>query len=104
MDNHVHILLLCNSIKEMSKFMQNVNTRFALYYNDVNERVGYVFRDRFLSEPIKNKEHLFSCISYIHYNPVVAGISKDFMRASIGLENIEDIIEDIDNALEISKK
>ena len=33
-----------------------------------------------------------------------AGISKDFMRASIGLENIEDIIEDIDNALEISKK
>ena len=33
-----------------------------------------------------------------------AGISKDFMRASIGLENIEDIIEDIDRAIEISRK
>ncbi len=33
-----------------------------------------------------------------------AGISKDFMRASIGLENIDDIINDIDKAIEISKK
>ncbi|MBQ9244772.1 O-acetylhomoserine aminocarboxypropyltransferase/cysteine synthase [bacterium] len=33
-----------------------------------------------------------------------AGITKDFMRASVGLENIEDIIEDIDNAIEQSRK
>ncbi len=33
-----------------------------------------------------------------------AGISKDFMRASIGLENIDDIINDIDRAIEISRK
>ena len=32
-----------------------------------------------------------------------AGISKDFMRASIGVENIEDIIEDIDSAIKIAK-
>ncbi len=32
-----------------------------------------------------------------------AGITKDYMRASIGLENIEDIIEDIDNAIKISR-
>ena len=32
-----------------------------------------------------------------------AGITKDFMRASVGLENIDDIIEDIDNAIKISK-
>ena len=35
---------------------------------------------------------------------IQAGISKDFMRASIGIENIDDIIEDIDRAIEISKK
>lgn len=29
----------------------------------------------------------------------LAGISKDFMRASIGIENIDDIIEDIDRAI-----
>lgn len=32
-----------------------------------------------------------------------AGISKDFMRASAGLENIDDIIEDIDNAIKVAK-
>ena len=31
-----------------------------------------------------------------------AGITKDFMRASIGLENIEDIKEDITNAVKIA--
>lgn len=34
---------------------------------------------------------------------IKAGITNDFMRASIGLENIEDIIEDIDNAIKISR-
>ena len=32
-----------------------------------------------------------------------AGITNDFMRASVGLENIDDIKEDIDNAIEISR-
>ena len=35
---------------------------------------------------------------------IKAGITNDYMRASIGLENIDDIIEDIDNAIEISRK
>ncbi len=34
---------------------------------------------------------------------IKAGITNDFMRASIGLENIDDIIEDIDNAIKISR-
>ncbi|MBQ3640761.1 O-acetylhomoserine aminocarboxypropyltransferase/cysteine synthase [bacterium] len=34
---------------------------------------------------------------------IEAGITKDFMRASAGLENIDDIIEDIDNAIKISR-
>ena len=33
-----------------------------------------------------------------------ANITKDFMRASVGLENINDIIADIENAIEISRK
>ena len=35
---------------------------------------------------------------------IEAGISKDFIRASIGLENIDDLIEDVDNAIQISRK
>ena len=33
-----------------------------------------------------------------------AGITNDYMRASVGLENIEDIIEDIDNAIKAARK
>ena len=76
MGNHVHLLLYCDLIEHMSKFMQRINSYFATYYNEKLERVGYVFRDRFLSEPILNQNYLYSCVSYIHYNPVVAGISK----------------------------
>ncbi len=77
MDNHVHILLYCECIDNMSNFMKKVNSNFALYYNLLNERVGYVFRDRFLSEPIISKNQLLSCVSYIHYNPVLAGIVNE---------------------------
>ena len=34
---------------------------------------------------------------------IKAAITNDFMRASVGLENIDDIIEDIDNAIKVSR-
>ena len=74
MDNHAHVLLFCEKINEMSKYMRKVNTLFALAYNSANNRVGYVFRDRFLSEPIRNEMYLYNCISYIHMNPVEANM------------------------------
>lgn len=74
MSNHAHILLYCDNIEQMSKYMKNVNMKYAKFYNEELDRVGYVFRDRFLSEPIKNERHLFNCIPYIHMNPVMAKI------------------------------
>ena len=32
-----------------------------------------------------------------------AGITNDYMRASIGLENVDDLIEDIDNAIKVAR-
>lgn len=72
MDNHAHLLIYCDTIEQMSLFMQKVNTAFATFYNKEKGRVGYVFRDRYLSEPIMSQKYLFSCIAYIHFNPVVA--------------------------------
>ena len=74
MDNHAHILLFCDTISEMSNYMREVNTQFAILYNKLHNRVGYVFRDRFLSEPIRNEAYLYKCISYIHMNPVDANM------------------------------
>jgi len=74
MKNHTHILIYCESTIQLSTFMKRVNTTYARYYNLKYDRVGYVFRDRFLSEPIYDEIYLYTCINYIHLNPVEAGI------------------------------
>lgn len=76
MSNHAHFLLYSPTVKEMSNMMQKVNTIYAKYYNEINNRVGYVFRDRYLSEPINSERYLVNCINYIHNNPVKANIVK----------------------------
>lgn len=85
MSNHVHLLLYVEKINEMSSFMKKINEDFARYYNYMENRVGYVFRNRFLSEPITNQKYLLHCISYIHNNPVKANIvqrCKDYRFSS----------------------
>lgn len=74
MNNHAHFLIFSEKIEYLSKFMQRVNTSYSQYYNKINKRVGYVFRDRYYSQDILNQKHLYSCIKYIHNNPVKAHI------------------------------
>ena len=77
MDNHVHLLINVEKIETMSKFMHKVNFMYAQYYNFMeNNRKGYVFRNRFVSEPICDEFHLLNCIIYIHNNPVKAKMVK----------------------------
>lgn len=86
MSNHAHMILYTENTDAMSKAMQKINTSYAQYYNKVKEgRVGYVFRNRFKSEPITNKRYLLQCIKYIHQNPVKANIvtkSEDYQFSS----------------------
>ena len=74
MNNHAHILLKTRNLNNLSKFMHRINTKYAVYYNQKYNRVGYVFRDRYKSEGIYSEEHLHRCIQYIYDNPVKAKI------------------------------
>lgn len=74
MNNHSHLLFYYNTIEEITKLMHDINTTYGKWYNDQNDRVGYVFRDRYKIEEIQDLHHLYSCINYIHNNPVKAGI------------------------------
>lgn len=74
MDNHAHILICSDEINKISKYMQKINTAFAKFYNEEENRVGYVFKDRYKSEVITNSKYLKTCIAYIHNNPVKAGM------------------------------
>ena len=62
MDNHVHLLLNIKNIEDMSILMKKTNQRYALFYNKMKSRVGYVFRNRYRSEPICDERYLYQCI------------------------------------------
>lgn len=76
MGNHAHILVQVKDIQKLTNYMHKINTSYAIYYNKSHERVGYVYRDRFKSEVIRDAGHLYNCIIYIHNNPVKAKICK----------------------------
>lgn len=75
MGNHAHFLFQVDELKNLSKLMQKINTEYANYYNHMEDgRVGHVYRDRFMSQPITSQKYLVQCIKYIHFNPVKAHI------------------------------
>lgn len=78
MNNHAHLLMQVKDIEELSKYMQKVNSTYAQYFNHMEtNRVGYVFRDRYKSEPILDRRQLIQCVKYIHRNPVKANMVKN---------------------------
>lgn len=77
MDNHSHFLMHTEETQNISNFMKQVNSIYAMDYNRRKNRVGYVYRNRFKSVPIMTREQMYKCIKYIHMNPVKAGIVND---------------------------
>ena len=103
MANHAHLLVKTNKTEDISKMMLKVNSIYAKYYNYMeNGRVGYVFRDRFVSEPIDSRVYLINCIKYIHMNPVKAGMVKEcgdykFSTFNIFLDSLNKKMFSVDN-------
>jgi putative transposase len=76
MSSHPHFTGQCRTQGELSKFMQVVNTRFALAVNKFYGRWGQAIRDRFVSPQIKDDENLRRVMAYIDLNPVRSKIVK----------------------------
>jgi len=117
MDNHVHMLLYSEKINNISNFMRQVNSIYAMDYNKKKNRVGYVYRNRFKSVPIMSREQMYICIKYIHMNPVKAGIVKkegeykyssynDFLNQTgfVNQEILEFVFNSSKNYIDIFKK
>lgn len=77
--NHAHFLIYYESLSDLLTLMRKVNTTYAMYYNKINKRKGYVFRDRYFSQPILNENQLYNCVVYIHNNPVAGGLATNFL-------------------------
>lgn len=107
MDNHVHLLVNVEKIENLSRFMKIVNMKYAMYYNKMENRVGVVFRNRFKSELIYNENYFYSCVNYIHNNPVKAGIvnsAKEYKFSSANNYNLISTLNEISKRNNINDK
>lgn len=75
MDNHLHMLVK-NIEDNLAVIMRRINIKYAIYYNNCEEKNGYVFQNRFKSVSVSH-EMLLRTIRYIHNKPVKAKISKN---------------------------
>ncbi|MCI8292782.1 MAG: transposase [Hespellia sp.] len=76
MDSHVHLIIRAE-LKDLSKYMHGLTGSYSLYFNGKNERAGHVFQDRYKSECIEKESYYWSCLRYVHNNPVQAGRVKE---------------------------
>ncbi len=76
MSNHLHLIIKAD-IKMLSAFMAKVLAKYAGYYNYKHNRNGHVFQNRFKSECIEDESYFWTCLQYIHLNPVKANMVKD---------------------------
>ena len=76
MTNHVHLLLRTTG-KDLSEVVKSLAVSYARYYNQVFSRRGYLFQDRFRSEPVEDFNYLITLFRYIHQNPLKAGLVRD---------------------------
>lgn len=73
--NHVH-LLIKEGEESVEQIFKRIGARYAYYFNQKYKRIGHLFQDRFKSEPIDDDSYLLTVVSYIHNNPIKAGLSK----------------------------
>ena len=73
MDNHIHLLLKVGS-EPLEQIMRRICGKFVYWYNHKYDRAGYLFQDRFKSEPVEEDTYFLTVLRYIHQNPLKAGI------------------------------
>ncbi|QOR62875.1 transposase [Sulfurovum sp. ST-21] len=75
MHNHFH-LLIETELDNLSLFMKQVNSNYAIYANKKQKRSGHFWQGRFYSRYINNEAYYYTLIRYIEQNPIEANIAK----------------------------
>ena len=107
MSNHAHFLIYTDDVIQISKLMSQVNTKYAIYYNQKHNRCGFVFRSRYKAEEIISYHHFLSCINYIHNNPVKAQMCKtpgEYKYSSYNEYKEKEILINKNKIIQIFKK
>ncbi len=94
MPNHIHLLARQDKNGSISKFLQALHTSYSMRYNVKYNKEGHLFQGRFRRRQVDDDKYLLAVSSYIHLNPVMAGLInklEDYPWSSypdyIGLRN-----------------
>ena len=68
MDNHYH-LFLQTPMANLDKGMQNLQGKYAQYFNLRHNRIGSLFQGRYKSKPVAKDNYALELVRYIHRNP-----------------------------------
>jgi putative transposase len=71
MPNHVHLLVHQNNTISIQNFAKSLFTRYSMYFNAKNKRVGSLFQGRYKAVAINTDEQLLHVSRYIHRNPTL---------------------------------
>jgi REP element-mobilizing transposase RayT len=75
MDNHYHLLIETTS-ENLSLFMRQINSNYAIYFNKKYKRTGHLWQGRYKSWYIVDKKYLYDLFRYIEHNPIEAKIAN----------------------------
>ncbi|MGD9567409.1 MAG: transposase [Sedimentibacter sp.] len=75
MGNHLH-LLLKEGKEPLETVMRRICGSYVFWYNKKYGRIGYLFQDRFISEPVEDDAYFLTVLRYIFQNPLKAGITN----------------------------
>lgn len=77
MPNHYHLLIETGR-EPISKLMSRLQTAYAMHFNKRHRRSGVLFQNRFKSIVCNKDAYFMELISYLHLNPLRAGLVRSF--------------------------
>lgn len=75
MSNHYHLLIGIEK-ENLSKFMRQLNSDYAVYFNKKYKRTGHLWQGRFKSWYVTDDAYLYTLILHIEQNPLKAHMVK----------------------------
>ena len=75
MSNHVHFIVVPETLGSMGNVFKYVNMKYSQYFNKKFGERGHLFQGRFFST-VMDEAHTMTCVKYIERNPVRAKMVK----------------------------
>ena len=84
MPNHYHLLVQTRRA-DLGRFMQRLNTSYALYFRYKHRAPGHVLQGRYRAKLVEEDDYMVPLSRYIHLNPVRSAARRSNKRQRLKL-------------------